>query len=178
MKESLKHAKAFGMELLLFVGGWVLVFLFLLGLVKYSQWQEDRRSNHQIAHQELSVYMSADGGYYAKMEATSHAYGNGDTITTKSLRFIPAHTNSFFADSSGFEDIMVWDYENDGKWDKIFLTAYPTRSYGANAIILPDGIQNWSNWTFEPCRADQNYKQPFTSATVAHVVELIQQFPE
>lgn len=151
-----------------------LVLLLCWGSVTVLQWKRHRASSRQIAHKENAMYISADSGYYAKLETTTYLYGDGDTITTRSLSLTPAHTNTFFVDSTGFQEIRVWDVENDGKWDRVFLCGYPTQDYGCNSIILKKG--NWSDWTYEPCGYDEKKPTPFTERVIAHLRALIAQF--
>jgi|GEM_PF-6817525 len=173
-KKFKEDAKELGKTIL--SGVFVLAILFglFIGSIKFFQWLNERESCHQTAHQEITKYVPADGGYYATLETTTSTYGDGDIVTRKSLRFIPTKTNTFFADSTGLEDITFWDVENDGKWDEVFLCGYPTSIYGANSIVLGDDPEDWSSWKFETCPADKDMK-PFDACTIQHVMELIKQ---
>ncbi|MEI6672211.1 MAG: hypothetical protein WCL02_02365 [bacterium] len=172
MKNFKKNLKEFVQTGLGCLGVAVVFLSLLVGLVKFIQWKEYRASYHQIAHNETIKYIAVDGGYYTKLESTTYAYGNGDTITKRSLRFIPAKTNTFFADSTGLEDITFWDYENDGKWNEVFLCGYPTHKYGANSVIFNGGIHDWQKWEWSPCRGDENMK-PIDACAINHTIGLI-----
>jgi len=168
--ELLEGVKAFGTA----IAALTLIFLIFVGLVKWSRWQEKRSQSHEINASKVTMYLSADGGYYFTRETVTHVYGSGDTVTTRSLRLIPAKNNTFFGDSTTFTDISVWDYTTDGKWDKMFLCGYPNDANGCNAILFNGELQDWRQWEWDPCPADENMK-PFDGAVVTHVVGLIKE---
>jgi len=170
MKNLLKNLG----EGLMGFGALALVFLLLIGLVKFIQWQEERSHYHQVAYNQVKTYIPIDGGYHVSKESLTTAYNNGDTITHRSIRLIPTKINTFFADSTGLEDITLWDNNNDGKWDELFICGYPTSKYGANSIVLGKDIEDWQNWTWSPCPADKDMK-PFDACTIQHILDIIKQ---
>ncbi len=167
MKKLIEEVKELGQSFLLLLAIAVLTLGPLFGSIKYEEWKNKRESYHEIAHHESKKYITDDRGYHTILQSTTLLYGNGDTVTQRSLRFIPSKINTFFSDSTSLEDITLWDDDNNNTWDRIFICGYPTNKYGANSVTFRN-----SKWEWNPCPSDEGKLEPFSSSIIDHVLSM------
>ncbi|WKZ26781.1 MAG: hypothetical protein QY304_01620 [Candidatus Paceibacterota bacterium] len=122
----------------------------------------DERGEHLVTwnlyHGELQ---SENIAYNVEIDEADHGYGFRRLVH---LRLV---------DSPSYVGITGHDYDNDGKWDRVFYCGnhelvgrHPEYSeFGCNSVI-----RTASGWKFEPCPADEGVVQPFSDRAISFAI--------
>ena len=115
----------------------------------------DERGKHDVATNYYhGTLQTATGNYDVFIDENDRGYGFDKIVHLRPV------------DAPSYEGITGHDYENHGKWDRVFYCgengiAGQGPATGCNAVVRTN-----SGWRFEPCDGDKGKVKPFTQEAI------------